>query len=96
MPRYAKRRDTNESALLAVVRRCGCYWVHEGPFDGWVWNPKVGGEWAPVEIKRADKEGWKDEFTPSQQKLLAEFRDRRIRLYVWRTETDVLRDLGRA
>jgi hypothetical protein len=58
-----------------------------------VFTPRVQ-EWTPVEIKRPDKEGHKDEFTPAQKKLLEEFSDRRIRHFIWRTPSDVIRDLG--
>ncbi len=94
MPRYLiHRKDRNEADLLAIVRRCGCYWLEGKPFDGWVFNPRIQ-EWTPAEIKDPSKEGHADEFTPAQQKLLGEFSDRRIRHYIWRTEDDVIRDLG--
>lgn len=92
--RYAKRRDLNEPELLAAVKRCGAYWVQAEPFDGWCWNPRTQ-EWLLVEIKRSDKEGWDSEFTEKQKRLLTEFADRRIKLLVWRTQDDVIRDLGR-
>jgi hypothetical protein len=89
----AARRDDNEQSLLQVVRRVGGYWVKAPPLDGWVWSPRIQ-EWTPAEIKRPDKEGHKDEFTPAQKKLLEEFSDRRIRHFIWRTPSDVIRDLG--
>ena len=93
MPRYAARRDTVEPALLNAVKRCGGYWLKAPPLDGWVWHPRTQ-EWLLVEIKDPSKEGHKDEFTEKQKELLADFEVRRIKLHVWRTQDDVIRDLG--
>lgn len=88
------RRDTNHHALKDVAKRCGAIWIEGGPWDGWVHIAKWGGEYIPVEIKRPDKEGHADEYTEKQRKMKAEWADRRMRLFVWRTEADVKRDLG--
>lgn len=93
MPRYAARRDRNEPSLLDTVKRCGGYWLKAPPLDGWVWNPRTQ-EWLLVEIKHDRKEGHANEFTEKQRELLADFEARRIKLHVWRTQADVLRDLG--
>lgn len=69
----------------------GAFWLPHGPFDGWVsWR----GYWTLVEIKNPDCEGHKDEYTPDQILLMARLRERYIRWWTWRTEGDVLRDLG--
>lgn len=95
MPTYLiHRKDKNHHDLKAAAKRCGAVWIEGGPFDGWIWLAKWGGEYLPVEIKDPKKEGHKDEFTEKQQKLRNEWADRRMRLLVWRTESDVMRDLG--
>lgn len=93
MPRYAARRDENEPELLKTVKRCGAYWMQQGPFDGWCFNPRTQ-EWLLVEVKLPEREGDKNEFTDKQKVLLADFEIRRIKLHIWRTQGDVIRDLG--
>lgn len=58
-----------------------------GPMDGWLWDRRA---WHLCEIKRADKQGWKGEFTADQVRLMIKLRQRSIPLDVLRTEEDVL------
>lgn len=96
MTRYARahRKDNNEEAIKATARRCGAVWIEGGPWDAWICIPKWGGEYMPVEIKDPKKEGHADEFTDKQKKMREEWADRRMKVFVWRRESDVLRDLG--
>jgi hypothetical protein len=96
MPRTytVHRKDVNHDKLVKAAKRCGAHWIHAGPFDGWIHIAKWGGEYLPVEIKDPDKEGHKDEFTEKQRKLREEWADRRMKLLIWRSESDVIRDLG--
>jgi hypothetical protein len=96
MPRTytVHRKDVNHHDLVAVAKRCGAHWIDAGPFDGWIHIQKWGGEYLPVEIKDPKKEGHADEFTEKQKKLREEWSDRRMKLLIWRTPADVLRDLG--
>lgn len=90
-PKYANPRDANEQALLELAARLGAHW-HEGPpLDGWAW---VRGRWAVVEIKRPEREGLAYEYTAGQRRFLTWCTNRGIPWWIWRTENDVLRDLG--
>lgn len=91
MPRYAAKRDTNESVLVSLARDLGAFWLYCGPFDGWLcWR----GKWLLIEVKNPGCEGHKGEYTPDQLKLMMSLRERGISWHVWRTEADVYRDLG--
>src|SRR5262249_42615194 len=89
--RRACRRDSNEHALVQLCRRLGAQWVEVGPLDGWLlWR----GVWLPVEIKHPKREGLTHEYTPYQHRFFAFCRESGGRWLVWRTDADVLRDLG--
>jgi hypothetical protein len=89
--RYAARRDTNEPGLLANVEPLGGFWLQAGPFDGWLWNRRA---WHLCEVKDPGKEGWRDEFTDEQLRLIIRLRERQAPFHVLRTEDDVLGLLG--
>lgn len=89
--RRAAKRDANEKPLVKFARDLGVVWLGSGPFDGWAW---FRGLWRLVEVKNPDCEGHKDEYTEGQILLMAKLRERGISWSVWRTETDVLRDIG--
>lgn len=92
MTRYAARRDNNDSELAILAASLGAWLVHtDYPTDYLVW---FRDRWDLVEIKRADKEGWKDEFTPAQITFRAEAARRGARLIVWRTRENVLAHCG--
>jgi hypothetical protein len=94
--RRAARRDANEPELLKLLPSLGAYWVKRGPFDGSVYCPRLWGKYAcvDVEIKRPDKEGWASEYTPAQRQHLRRLGERGLSIFHWRTEADVMRDLG--
>lgn len=89
--RRAARRDSNESTILTCVEPLNGLWIPDGPFDGWLWNRRC---WNLCEVKRPDKEGWKDEFTGEQKKLIVRLKERGIPWHALRTEDDVLRLMG--
>lgn len=91
--RYAARKDDNHAKLRAAARRCGAVWLEYGPLDAWVYI-KRWGTFTPVEVKRPDKEGHKREFTPAQQRLIADLDAIGAKYFIWRTEADVIRDIG--
>jgi hypothetical protein len=87
----ANPRDANQDALIAVAERLGCNWLQAPPLDGWCW---VRGRWMPVEIKRPEREGQLFEYTPAQRRFFRWCELRGALWWVWRTESDVIRDLG--
>lgn len=88
--RYAARRDDNELPLIEHARIFGAQWRVGGPLDGWIlWR----GLWIPVEIKRPEREGHADEYTPLQRRFFSFCRDYGGKWFTWRTEADVERDL---
>ena len=91
MPRYAARRDANESAILSPVEALGGLWLLGEPFDGWLWDRF---RWHLCEVKRPDKEGWASEFTEAQIRLRIRLNERHVPYCVLRTEADVLALLG--
>jgi hypothetical protein len=90
-PRFANPRDGNEERLLKVAATLGGEWLEQGPLDGWVvWR----GTWRPVEIKLPEREGLVHEYTPAQKRFFGWCRTRSAKWLTWRTEADVIRDLG--
>lgn len=81
------RRDSNEKDILRFVEGLGGLWLPSGPLDGWLWDRN---HWHLCEVKRPDKQGWKDEFTQEQKLLMVRLNARRARFHVLRTEDDVL------
>jgi hypothetical protein len=92
MKRYNRnRRDGNESPLIAHAKALGADWWEDGPLDGWLIK---SGVWMPVEIKRPEREGMSDEYTPQQLKFFRWCSERRAKWLTWRTLTDVESSLG--
>lgn len=91
LPRYAARRDSNESAILTSVEPLNGLWIPGGPLDGWLWNRRC---WNLCEVKRPDKEGRKDEFTDVQRLLILKLNERQIPFHVLRTEDNVISLMG--
>lgn len=89
--RRAARRDSNEAAILTCVAPLNGLWIPSGPLDGWLWNRRC---WNLCEIKRPDKQGWKNEFTDAQKNLVILLNERGVPFNTLRTETDVLRLMG--
>lgn len=89
--RYDGRRDNNESTILTCVEPLNGFWLPTGPLDGFLWNRST---WNLCEVKRPDKEGWKDEFTKEQKKLIIKLNERRVPFHILRTEADVLKLMG--
>lgn len=86
MPKYAGRRDANESDLLKAARLLGAMWEQQGPLDGWLlWR----GVWTPVEIKTS-----KGTYTDAQVLFLARCKERNAPVWTLRTVEDVYRHLG--
>lgn len=100
------RSDGNKDALVKVFEQLGGYWIPYAskPFDGWAWHPMwvirkpyycpLMGGYAPVELKDPKKEGWADEYTPRQKKIMTEMRERGASWLVWRTEDDVFKSIN--
>jgi hypothetical protein len=85
--RRAARRDANEPQLVVLARQLGAYlYCTDDPGD---WLCGFRGAWIVVEIKSEDGEP-----TPAQIRFSREARERRLPYWTWRTEDDVLRDLG--
>ncbi len=94
MPRYTiHRKDRNHDELVNIARRGGAYFRVGPPLDGLCWVNRWS-LWMPVEIKPPDREGTKREYTEAQQKFLADCERTGAKYWVWRTEADVIRDLG--
>jgi hypothetical protein len=90
-PKHADPRDAVEEALVALAERLGAAWHRGPPLDGWALHRGV---WMPVEIKAPEREGLKYEYTPQQIRFFAWCRIRNGRWWVWRSEDDVIRNLG--
>jgi hypothetical protein len=84
-------RDGNEPALVQLVERLGGAWCAGPPLDGWLY---FHGRYMPVEIKLPEREGLKHEYTPAQRRWFSWARAHGGSWFVWRTEADVLRDMG--
>lgn len=90
--RYAARRDNNDATLAKLARDLGATLIQAPPLDYWCGFRE---RWlAVVEIKRPDKEGWKNEYTPDQIKTLILLKERGLPVWTWRVENDVLKSLG--
>jgi hypothetical protein len=89
--RRVARRDSNEAAILRCIEPLGGLWLQAGPFDGWLWDRRA---WHLCEVKDPRKEGWKNEFTEDQHRLIIRLNERCVPLHVLRTEEDVLTLLG--
>lgn len=86
--RFAKKRDANENALVAIAEQFGALWVQSPPLDGWLFFRLI---WTPVEIKNPDG---KNKYTDSQVQFLATCKLRGAEVFTWRTERDVFESLG--
>lgn len=86
MPRYAGKRDANESPLIALARQLGAEFEKIGPLDWWC---GFRGRWVPLEIKTDE-----GEYTPKQKNFIGRCKARGLPVWTWRTEADVLGDLG--
>lgn len=82
----AAKRDTNEPALISIVKQFGALWVQQGPLDGWV---SFRGRWTPVEIKHGS-----NGYTDAQVLFLAKCKERNAPVWTWRDERDVFESLG--
>jgi len=82
----AARRDANEDYLLRVAEQLGGFWVYAGPLDGWILHR---GKWTPVEIKAP-----KGLLTQLQQRFMRDCETYGGPRYIWRTDEDVIKDLG--
>lgn len=83
------KRDENEPVIIDAAEQCGIHWLRQGPLDLWCFRQ---GRWVPVEIKKPERSGHKDEFRQSQKDFMA-LCDRIGAPYlVWRTRDDVIQD----
>jgi hypothetical protein len=93
MPRYAARRDANESELVVLAHSLGWrLWKLHEPAD---WLALRRGQWHVVEIKNPGghrREGAADEYSHDQRKFRAEVFACGGRLLTWRTKDDLFRD----
>jgi hypothetical protein len=89
-PRY-NPRDANELPLIERAGRLGAAWRQGPPLDGWIlWR----GLFIPVEVKLPEREGLKNEYTALQKRFFSFCRLHGGKWFTWRTEDDVVRDLG--
>lgn len=90
MPRYAARRDNNESPLIRLAAQLGWWLIktnEPSDFIGW-----RRGQWQLIEVKNPDCEGHADEFTAKQGIFHKDASNRGAKILIWRREADVLRD----
>ena len=86
------RRDRNEPELVTLATALGAWLIPTNwPTDFLCWSRD---RWDLVEIKRPDKEGWKDEYTPKQKKFREKAQQIGARLVTWRTDADVYAHVG--
>lgn len=90
MPRYAARRDNNESELIKLAEQLGWWMIPLA--EPWDWVGWRRGQWLPIEIKNPDCEGHADEFTAKQRMHHTEAFKRGAKILIWRTADDVIRD----
>lgn len=90
--RYAAKRDDVEPDLIQLARRLGAKLHMCGPLDWWLLHHAHG--WIPVEVKDPSVEGQKNEYTPAQLRFFRFARENGGKWLVWRTDADVIRDLG--
>ena len=88
MPRFAGKRDANENPLISLARTIGAEFEKVGPLDWWC---GFRGRWVPLEIKNIDG---RNRYTDQQVRFLARCNERQLPVWTWRTEADVMRDLG--
>lgn len=88
------RIDNNHHELVDEWKRLGGIWLKCPPFDGWIWYRTWDAYW-PVEIKRPEREGHKNEYTKAQLKVMSELKAAGAQWFVWRTVDDVRRMLMR-
>jgi hypothetical protein len=86
MPRYAGKRDANESPLIMLATQLGAVFEKLGPLDWWC---GYRGRWIPLEIKTDE-----GTYTPKQINFIARCKARDLPVWTWRSEADVMRDLG--
>lgn len=88
MPRYNPKRDINEGELIALARQLGAEFEKAPPLDWWC---GFRGRWVPLEIKNLDG---RNRYTDAQTRFQIRCNERQLPMWVWRTESDVYRDLG--
>lgn len=84
-------RDGNEDPLIKLAERLGAYIFMTGPLDFWCW---ARGQWFVIEVKKPEREGTKQEFTPLQKRFIRFCELSGAKYHVWRTEMDVIATLG--
>lgn len=90
MPKYAGRRDNNDSSLRAIAERLGWWLIQtDEPTD---YIGVLRGVYNLIEIKNPDCEGHADEYTDKQKIFHQLALNRGAPILVWRTENDILRD----
>lgn len=96
MPRYTiHRKDENHDTLVEIAEQFGGYFIVAPPLDGWLYSTRINlGGWLPVEIKRADREGHKNEYTPKQRKFIEACKLIEAPYRTWRSADDVKADLN--
>jgi uncharacterized protein (DUF58 family) len=92
LKRYATRRDANEPGLIQTARRLGAEFERtDKPLD---WLCLFRGQCIPTEIKDPRKEGYANEFTQAQREFIQRCKNLGVRVWVWRSSEDVIRDLN--
>lgn len=86
-------RDGNEEALLKLAEQLGGCWREGPPLDGWLWVPRMA-KWMPLEFKLPEREHHASQYTGQQLAFFAWCERNHAPWWVWRTEADVMRDMG--
>lgn len=87
--RRAAKRDLNEPELVKAARAMGCIWFYAPPLDGWVYHVSRG-SWLPIECKRPELEGTKNEFTYAETEFFRKCAITGAPFAIWRTVDDVV------
>lgn len=88
--RHARRKDINHDDIIDTLRAVGAHvtetYQHPGMLDCIV---GYRGQLFWADVKRG-----KAKLTPAEQELIESFACVGVRLYVWRTPDEALRDIG--
>lgn len=98
MKRYAARRDAVEGSLIATAEALGGLVIQEPPFDFWLYGRNTcrcgASGFRLIEVKDPKKEGWKNEYTDAQVRLIIRLNELQVPWHTVRTESDILKLLG--
>lgn len=90
MSRFARKKDRNHNEIFNALRQVGAVvketYQYPGLLDGIVaFRGRIF--WADAKVGRAD-------LTPAERDLIESFARAGVRLYVWRSADEALKDIG--